>query len=138
VNSVNYNSEETLFPEKTYEETQQRNGGWSIKTLLRNIWFLRLLIVAAAMVIGVLLLTYSWLYLSTFYSLNNTTSYFPWAWGKQYSNFTSVSIMYAIGVCVSMAVLVASLISLNYVIPAFQKSLQRDSSPASFNKSPKP
>ena len=45
---------------------------------------LRILTIISALIIPVLLLAYSFLFLYTFYALNNTTSFFPWSWNVLY------------------------------------------------------
>ncbi len=105
-------------PELCNEEVIQ---GW--KSRLTNIWFLRSLTVATGLIISSLLLTYSFIFLNTYFTFGNTTSYFPWSWAISYSNLSSVQALFDGALGISLFGIATCAVSLWYCLPRFFRSL---------------
>jgi hypothetical protein len=75
----------------------------SSKLKLNNVWFFRSLIMMAVLVFSLLLLFYSFIFLNTYLTLGNTTSYFPWGWQILYTAWGTVEYQFVEGVGISLA-----------------------------------
>jgi hypothetical protein len=71
----------------------------------RTIWALRALAFASGAIIASLLLAYDIIFLETFLSYGDTTSYFPWAWNEYFTSFAPVQNLYLLSVGLSIAAL---------------------------------
>jgi hypothetical protein len=97
----------------------------SLKFLFTNIWFLRTALLACGGIISILLLAYTFLFLETFKTVGNTTSYFPWSWRIAYSNPGVVMNFFWVGIAVSVAPLIVyGFVFLKWVLPELQISLE--------------
>ncbi len=94
------------------------------KKLLTNIWFLRSLCLISGIIISGLLLTYSFIFINTYLTFGNTTSYFPWSWGLSYTAAGIVAEEFVTGVGISLATISACGFALWFVfIPRARISL---------------
>jgi hypothetical protein len=72
---------------------------------LHNIWFLRVLLLGAGEIVAILLLTYSFIFISTFMQYANTTSYYPWNWQTVVTQSDVVWNQFYLGIGISIVAL---------------------------------
>jgi hypothetical protein len=78
------------------------------KIPVRNMW-MGYSLATFFVIVGVLLLVYSFLFLSTFYAYGDTTSYFPWSWMALYTGTDSVLTLFYVGVAISSALIAVAI-----------------------------
>jgi hypothetical protein len=102
----------------------------SLSKLSKNISAQRAAILGSGMIMSYLLVAYSFLFLVTYMSLGNTTSYFPWAWNVFYDSVGPMQDMFFASVAVSLAGVVGCTLGLWYVIPSLKGAVARSKVPA--------
>jgi hypothetical protein len=94
------------------------------RILLTNIWFLRSLCMISGIIISGPLLAYSFIFINTYLTFGNTTSYFPWSWKLSYTTAGIVAEEFVTGVGISLATISACGFALWFVlIPRVRISL---------------
>jgi hypothetical protein len=89
---------------------------------LKSVEFWRGVMLLSTMTAAVLLIAYSALFDYTFIQLGNTTSYFPWSWGANYTDPASVTSLFVLGLAVgTIAFLSCETVLLLYVLPKSAK-----------------
>ncbi len=93
--------------------------------VLKNVWFQRSMYMVFLMVSSVLLLVYSYTFLYTYEALNNTTSYFPWAWMEHITDSATVQSLFFVGFEISISLLsISSALLFVLFLPSFRRSLR--------------
>jgi hypothetical protein len=94
--------------------------------MLRNVWFLRTLILSAGMVLTGLLLAYSMIFIETFYAEGSTTSYFPWSWHVFLTDANSVqNLLYGSLAISTIAYAGIAAVLFLWVLPNFRPMLRQ-------------
>jgi hypothetical protein len=62
--------------------------------IVTNIWFLRSILLVAGIITATLLFAYDFIFIGTYFTLGDTTSYFPWTWGILYTNYGAVQSLF--------------------------------------------
>jgi TolA-binding protein len=94
-----------------------------LSKLAKNVWFLRSLILISGTIAGTLLLIYDFIFLATYNSYGNTTSYFPWAWNAFYFDYGKVEGLFYIALAISLATIVACGVTLILILPKVRAAL---------------
>ncbi len=111
--------------QKAQQRYQQTKAALSSRQVIGNIWFLRSLSMVGVVIISALLLVYSFIFESTYVTLGEDTSYFPWSYGTNYASTIPVLNLFVLGVGISLIFIAASSIALDSFISVFAKSIQK-------------
>jgi hypothetical protein len=114
---------------------------FSFAAFIASVWLWRSAALIAGMVIAGGLLVYSLLFESAYATFGNATSYFPWAWGENYTSSEPVQNLFYLGIGISLAGLYACGTVLWAIVPELKKAGRRNSTPPSSTKQasqPKP
>jgi hypothetical protein len=104
-------------------EALQEKGKVSLSKFLRNVWFLRTLIVVSGMPIAALLFVYSLIFLNTYDALGVTTSYFFWAWRDSITSMVAVQEMTGEGLALSLGYLAGAIFALSIITPHLKQAI---------------
>jgi hypothetical protein len=96
-----------------------------LSSYLKDIWILRALAVGSTMVVALLLMAYSYLFISTYFALGNTTSYFPWAWGRAYTTFSAVQNLFVGGFAISFVAMICCAYLMWSIIPSLRRAMAK-------------
>jgi uncharacterized membrane protein len=105
----------------------KKNFFLDIISLFKNVSFQRTLLGAAMVIISFFLLAYSFIFVATFEQLNNTTSFFPWAWHSVYTTYPPVELLFYTGAAISEILFATGGILLCFYFP-LKRSLPANSS----------
>jgi hypothetical protein len=90
----------------------------SFASYLSNIWILRAATVISTMIVAGLLAAYSLLFLGTYETLGNTTSYFPWAWRALYTTSGPVLDLFIPAFAISLVAVIGCVYLLRWILPS--------------------
>ena len=95
-----------------------------LASILKNIWFERLLILGSGLIVSFLLLAYAFIFQATFLSNGNTTSYFPWAWGAYITDSAAVYSMFYSAEAISVLAIIGCVTILVAYLPRFKQAFR--------------
>jgi hypothetical protein len=94
-------------------------------SLVRNVWFWRLLILLAGITLATLLLAYDIIFYDNFELFGEVPSYFPWAWNASYTSLGPVQNLFYGALVISLEAIYACGTTLGLVFQELSKSRAR-------------